>query len=141
MGEHSSLLGSLKDEKETFGYKAGASLRLDGSGGACAVLWMRRSFEFMAAIFGLISEGKSMADAAKQGYEDTLVNFHGMMLRSVFRVALMNVASREELCQKLNVDESELDLQAREFSKSGQLLCAKMKSMQESFDLEDQHPV
>eukprot|EP00746_Dinoflagellata_sp_MGD_P089225 gnl/MRDRNA2_/MRDRNA2_35234_c0_seq1.p1 gnl/MRDRNA2_/MRDRNA2_35234_c0~~gnl/MRDRNA2_/MRDRNA2_35234_c0_seq1.p1 ORF type:complete len:496 (-),score=141.46 gnl/MRDRNA2_/MRDRNA2_35234_c0_seq1:83-1570(-) len=98
--KHSTLWGSLKNEKEIFEYKGcKGGARLEDQG-ACAVLWMRRSFEFTVAVFGLLSEGKSMADAAKQGYEDTLVKWHRMVLRNVFRFALMNVASREELCVK-----------------------------------------
>lgn len=132
---HRTLNEFLRTEKATGIHKPGAIL--DGSGGACAVLWMRRAFEYCAAVLGLLSEGASMSDAAKEGYKLTLDKCHGRMLQITFRTALNMVISREKFCQALSVEESSFNSQAKEFADSCKLLCVKMKTMQEHHDLED----
>jgi len=98
----------LQAEKDTGIHKSGG--KLDHSGGADGMLWIRRSCQWVLAIMAELVNGQpSLYEAAKAGYKKELAVYHGWFLQKVFGGVMWNLPSKESFCRNLLDDESSPD--------------------------------
>lgn len=129
----------LENEKATNIHKPGGKIK-DPSG-AVGTLWMRRSFEFVAAILKRLLNDEPMKEAAFGGYEDSIKNFHGTLLKGTFGVALKAVPSKEGFMDALQLNEDSFTKAAQELVDQMGKTCSQMKAISEELDLEDTRKV
>ena len=94
-----SLRGLLETEKATGIHKPGGILA-DPSA-AMALLWMRRSLQFLVHLLHELCEpGTAVSTAIRAAYDAHLEPYHGWVLKQAYNVALNGVPKRHEALQK-----------------------------------------
>ncbi|XP_053385602.1 pleckstrin homology domain-containing family A member 8-like [Mercenaria mercenaria] len=83
------------------------------SSATMALLWMKRSLEFIAGFLAEIKKGEeNLGVAASNAYAASLKPFHGWVVRGVFAVAVKALPYRSTFLSLLNPNEGDVDEQA-----------------------------
>merc|ERR1711934_291358 len=87
--------------------KAIGKLVGDGKAMSCATLWLCRALLFIKTMMqNLLSDRTmKMKDCVYKGYEAGLKQYHGMMIRGTFSVAVNAAPTREVFIAKLDSSE------------------------------------
>mmetsp|Transcript_44821 Transcript_44821/g.111080 ORF Transcript_44821/g.111080 Transcript_44821/m.111080 type:complete len:201 (-) Transcript_44821:271-873(-) len=70
---------------------------------ATSLLWLKRALHFLDQLLAQLLKGASVEviDAGRAAYADTLTHHHGMVVRQVFKVAIMAVPHRATFMEKI----------------------------------------
>jgi len=98
---HETLRALLQWEKGQGIHKPGGVLA-DPSA-AIALLWMRRTLQFLGALMRRVleSDARPVAELAREAYAAELEPYHGWLLKGTFGVALGAMPSRVEFFERL----------------------------------------
>jgi len=137
---HKTLKGFLEAEQATGIHRPGGLLK-DPSG-AISILWIRRTLDFVTAIFEEhLRSGMALAHSAKKAYTKTLEPCHGRLLRSTFLVTLGRVPSFKTLASASGILEAELRQQLQSLCELLRPLCDSMLALSVELDMEDNRRV
>ncbi|XP_060603285.1 pleckstrin homology domain-containing family A member 8-like isoform X2 [Ruditapes philippinarum] len=82
------------------------------SSATMALLWMKRSLEFISGFLDEIKKGEEdLGAAASKAYADSLKPFHGWVVRGVFAVAVKALPYRSTFLSLLNPNDTDVDEQ------------------------------
>lgn len=99
-GGPSTVYELLEWEKKTGIHKAGGVLAERSA--VMALLWIRRTLQFLAELMRQLLDGKgTVTHLAREAYAVELERYHGWLLRNTFAVALSAMPSREEIFARL----------------------------------------
>jgi len=111
---------------------------------AMALLWMRRSLQFLVHLLHELCEpGTTVSSAMRAAYDAHLEPYHGWVLKQAYQVALNGVPKREEALQKFfprvqpNERQDLYTLEARECVVVLSRVVDAMRMLFEELDLED----
>lgn len=137
-----SLRGLLETEKASGIHKPGGMLA-DPSA-AMALLWMRRSLQFLVHMLHELCEpGIPVSSAMRAAYDAHFEPYHGWVLKQAYQVALNGVPKREDALRKFfpRVQPRErhqvYELEARECVLVLSRVVDAMRTLFEELDLED----
>ena len=147
--------GLLEVEKASGIHRPGGVLA-DPSA-AIALIWMRRSLEFLRSVHALILEdldgdapstgNSSLSAFAKHAYAEHLEHFHNWLLKNTFAMALNGMPSRNEVFRRLapHIPEPQrtriVVMELRECIKSINKVTDSLKLIFAELDLEDTRKV
>ena len=94
-----TLRGLLETERQSGIHRPGAVL-CDPSA-AIALLWMRRTLQFLTRCLEGIYTDRPMAEVGVEAYQLELEPFHGWLLKSTFAMALNGFPHRTEIFERL----------------------------------------
>ena len=148
LGEPPTVRALLAGEKGTGAHKPGGVLAEPSA--AIALLWMRRTLQFLRALLeGLAAadEGAALAGMAKDAYGKHLEPYHSWLLKNTFRMGLGGVPKRDDVLRKLGptLSDAERDRTCiRDMGEVVRLLGVVVDSLRRDFaelDLEDTRKV
>ncbi|XP_064617425.1 pleckstrin homology domain-containing family A member 8-like [Liolophura sinensis] len=80
------------------------------SSATVALLWMKRSLEFMRMLLQELSDGQEeLLTCITNAYGKTLRNYHSWVVRGVFALAVKAVPYRDQFIKKLAIDENDAE--------------------------------
>eukprot|EP00286_Rhodomonas_abbreviata_P025377 CAMPEP_0181297502 /NCGR_PEP_ID=MMETSP1101-20121128/5274_1 /TAXON_ID=46948 /ORGANISM="Rhodomonas abbreviata, Strain Caron Lab Isolate" /LENGTH=199 /DNA_ID=CAMNT_0023402443 /DNA_START=231 /DNA_END=830 /DNA_ORIENTATION=- len=92
-----SLQALLRNEKAAGKHK-------NKEAAAIALLWLKRALQFTFLLLEKVCGGMDANKAAKEAYEETLMAFHGFMVKKTFQMGLMAAPSTATLLKALGDD-------------------------------------
>ena len=135
----------LETERSSGCHKPGAIL-MDPSA-AVALLWMRRTLQFLTRCLEGIYSERPMNECAIEAYQMELEPFHGWLLKSTFAVALNGFPNRDEIFVRIGAHlpeerrEALLRVEVDECIGMLKQVVDSMRSLFEELGLEDMRKV
>ena len=141
-----TLRGLLEAEKASNIHKEGAVL-CDPSA-AIALLWMRRTLQFLARCLQGLIDDVNIADVGSEAYRLELEPFHNWLLKQTFSMALTGFPARKEIFERLGGHAPEgherdrlVPLELQQVLAQLHLVVDSMRSLFEELGLEDMRKV